>query len=445
MTEKLWSAMTPQERRTARFQKWLSPPGLKFNNKQAADNYKVRTQRLIDAIELKKTPDRVPVILPMGFFPAYNAGLDLKTVMYDARAMRQAWKSILKDFDMDVVDAPNLVWSGEAYELLQHKLYKWPGHGLADDATSYQYVEGEYMKSNEYDALLHNGMEYGQRVFLPRIMGVMESFKDLPAYSPINGMPMGYLMSFSKPEVRQTYRTLLKVGELLNRWGKTVAESKKDAVKAGFPILRGSFSTAPLDTLGDTLRGTQGIIMDMYRQPQKILEALEVITPINIAHAVAAVNASECPIVSIPLHKGEDNFMSRAQYEKFYWPTFRRLLMGLIEEGIVPLCFAEGRYKSRLDIIKDIPKGSMIWWFEQTDMGLAKQALKDVACIAGNIPVSVLVTGQPADVKEYCRKVIEAAKEGGGLILNGAAFMHKGNPENLRVMLEAAREYGTYQ
>lgn len=444
MPDKQWIEMSPNEKRAVRFQKWLSPPGVKFTNQKAEKSYKIRTQRLIDAIELKKTPDRVPVILPMGFYPAYHAGLNLKAILYDAKALRQAWKSILKDFDMDVVDAPNLIWSGKAYELLDHKMYRWPGHGLADNSSSYQYVEGEYMKADEYDALLRNGYEYGHRVFMPRVLGAVEPLKNLPAFTPLSGLTMGYVMSFTRPEVRKMYKTLLESGALLAKWGRTSRQCRMDAMRAGFPILRSSFTTAPFDALGDTLRGTQGIIMDMYRQPEKILETLEVITPLNIASAVAAANANECPIVSIPLHKGEDGFMSQAQYEKFYWPTFRRLLMGLINEGIVPLVFAEGRYQSRLETIKDVPKGSMIWWFEQTDMGLAKKSLGGVACIAGNVPASILLTGTPQDIKEYCRKIIAAAGEGGGLILNGAAFVHDGKAENLRAMLEASHQYGVY-
>jgi uroporphyrinogen-III decarboxylase len=130
--------------------------------------------------------------------------------------------------------------------------------------------------------------------------------------------------------------------------------------------------------------------------------------------------------------------------KSFYWPTFRRMLIGMINEGIVPLIFAEGRYNTRLDIVKDLPAASTIWWFEQTDMAKAKQILGGTACIAGNVPASIMLTGTTADVKEYCRKTIEAAGKNGGLILNGAAFVHDGKAENLRAMMEAAAEYGTY-
>jgi uroporphyrinogen-III decarboxylase len=77
-------------------------------------------------------------------------------------------------------------------------------------------------------------------------------------------------------------------------------------------------------------------------------------------------------------------------------------------------------------------------------MPKAKEVLGSSACIAGNLPVSVLSTGTPQEVKEGCRKLIRACGRGGGYILAGSASMDKGNPENLRAMMEAAKEYGVY-
>ena len=137
--------------------------------------------------------------------------------------------------------------------------------------------------------------------------------------------------------------------------------------------------------------------------------------------------------------------MSNKQFETFYWPTLKKVMMGLIEEGLVPLLFAEGDYMPRLEIIKDMPRGKVIWYFEVMDMAKAKEGLGDRACIAGNLPVSLLCTGTPQEVKEGCRRLIETCAKGGGYILTGAASMNEGNPENLRAMMEAAKEYGVYK
>ena len=154
---------------------------------------------------------------------------------------------------------------------------------------------------------------------------------------------------------------------------------------------------------------------------------------------------SGSPIVFMPLHKGENSFMSDAHFKTFYWPTFKKVMMGLIEEGLVPLPFAEGNYIPRLEIISDMPKGTVIWYFEHMDMGKAKKILGGNACIAGGLPASVLCTGAPEEVKEQCRRAIETCAPGGGYILTAGASMNKGNPDNLRAMMEAAKEYGVYK
>ena len=216
----------------------------------------------------------------------------------------------------------------------------------------------------------------------------------------------------------------------------------REAMSSGYPTLFGGQSHAPFDILADTLRGTRGIFMDMYRQPEKVLAAMDKVTQMNISVGLDGANMSGRPIVFFALHKGDDTFMSDKQYEKFYWPTFRKVIMGLIEEGLVPLLFAEGSYNNRLETIKDLPRGKVIWYFDRTDMFRAKKILGDNACIAGNVPASLLCTGTPKQVKEYCRKLIEVCGEGGGFILTGGASIDKGDPDNLRAMTEAAMEYG---
>jgi uroporphyrinogen-III decarboxylase len=56
-----------------------------------------------------------------------------------------------------------------------------------------------------------------------------------------------------------------------------------------------------------------------------------------------------------------------------------------------------------------------------------------------------MVTNTPQQVKEYCRKLINTCGAGGGYILAGGAIIDKGNIENLRAMMEAAKQYGTYR
>jgi uroporphyrinogen-III decarboxylase len=439
MEEKL----TSEQKRENRFERWLSPNGVQFNSSEAQKAYQDRVNRFIKAIKLEK-PDRVPVILPAGNFPLYYSGMTLKEGMHDNVRLIQAYRKFLAEFESDTFAGPGMVPSARAAEIVDNLNIKWPGHGLPDHASMPQFVEGEYMKADEYDIFLEDITDYCLRYYIPRSIGALAPFAHFPPTPFILGMAARFIMPAIMPEVRKAYQAIIDYGEETAKWMGPIMQFDREATEAGYPSMFGGQSHAPFDILADTMRGTKGIILDMYRQPEKLLAAIEKVTPMNIAVGIDGANMSGRPIVFFALHKGDDTFMSSAQYEKFYWPTFRRVILGLIDEGLVPLLFAEGRYDNRLEIIKDLPRGKVIWHFDRTDMFRAKKILGDNACIAGNVPASLLCTGTPREVKEYCRKLIEVCGEGGGFILTGGASIDKGDPGNLRAMTEAAMEYGVY-
>ena len=165
---------------------------------------------------------------------------------------------------------------------------------------------------------------------------------------------------------------------------------------------------------------------------------------LTIRQTIAAANATRAHSASFPLHRGADGFMSPRQFEKFYWPSLNKVVDALDKEGIRSELFAEGTYDSRLESVDEFPKGVVGWLFDKTDMAKAKKILGKTCCISGNVPSSLMVTGGPREVKEYCRKVIEVCAPGGGFILAGGAWVSQGNPENLHAMMEAAKEFGNY-
>ena len=438
-----WNQLTWQEKREARFKKWLDAPGVTFNSPEAKKAYEVRVTRFIKAIKLEE-PDRVPVMLPSGYFPAIYGGYSLKEVMYDYQKMADAWRKFNRDFQPDSFTSPGLVYPGRVIEMIGHKLHKWPGHGLPDNAQMYQFVEGVYMKPNEYDDFMENFSDYWMRVFLPRTAGALEPFQYLPGFNPVLTNPLGWVASFANPGVQKAFETLIECGKEITKWQQAVGEVNREALADGLPSFGGGMGGAPFDNLSDVLRGTTGIVMDMYRQPGKIKEAMQRLVPIVIKRSVQMADMSLSPIISMPLHKGENSFMSGKQFEEFYWPSLKQVLLGMIAEGLVPMPFAEGNYEPRLDYIKDMPKSGVVWYFEVMDMAKAKEKLDGVACISGNVPSSLIVTSTPTIVKEACRKLIETCGKGGGYMLAGASGVSNCNPANLHAMMEAAEEYGKY-
>jgi hypothetical protein len=437
-----WDKLTWRQKRELRLDQWIKGEGVNFVSKEAEKNYKARATRLAKAVKME-IPDRVPCMVPTGWFPAKNAGVPLKEVMYNPELMKKVWLKFVDEYDSDTFDG-TLFFNARVNDLMEVKNQKWPGHGLPDNSHSYQYVEGAYMKADEYDLFIKDPFDFQLRHLLPRTMGVFEPFKDVPSFSSYQGLPQRLMAMCLDPRFQKLFKAIWEASKVMPAWGKASAETTQAAQAKGFPIFRGGMAVAPFDVFADSLRGTQGIVMDMFRQPDKIHEAMETVLPQLLSGAVTMADNADCPVIMMPLHKGDDTFMSDKQFETFYWPTFRRLLLSMVEEGLVPFPVAEGAYNRRLEYISDMPKSAVTWMFDQTNMANAKKTVGKVACIAGNVPVSIAYTGTAKDMKEYCRKLIETCMPGGGYILSGGSTFDMAKPENLRVMMDAVNEYGKY-
>lgn len=415
-------------------------------NRTPQELYQEREKRVLDAIALKK-PDRVPIVGKFGFFSAKYSGMTFQEVMYDPEKLWKAHWKTMTEFEPDMDRNPfGLTFIGPILETLDSKQLKWPGHGVASN-ISYQFVEGEYMKADEYEAFLADPTDFSIRRHWPRIFGALKGFEKLPPLRNIIAYSMGGASGFapfSSTEVVEALETLKKAGEesaRITHYTKLFTEKAKEA---GFPLQFGGFSQAPFDTLGDYFRGTKGAMLDMYRRPDKVIKACDKLLPIMFEMAVNATKASGNPRVFIPIHKGLDGFMSIEQFNKFFWPTLRELIVALINEGLTPCPFWEGDCTSRLEIIKDIPAGKACYAFEATDMVKAKEILGDTVCIEGNVPISMLATGTPEDIKAYCKKLIDMVGKGGGYIMDASVGLEDAKPENVKAMFEFTKEYGVY-
>ena len=444
--------MSAEEKQEALFERWLSPKDhtgndLKFKSPEAEKAYKTRITRIKDAVQMKKLPDRVPVILFPGHYPVYYGGLTPYEAMYDYDKNCEAFTKFITDFDPDAHPGAVVAGPGKFYEILDYKLYAWPGHGVAKEQT-YQAVEGEYMTADEYNALIDDPSNFFSKTYFPRVFGALEPFQMLPNFPEfleMYGLAL-FFIPFGLPPVQNALKALMEAGAEALKWAQVMGGWAEEMGALGYPSLVGGFTKAPFDTLGDTLRGTKGLMIDMYRQPDKVHKALDAITPLMIKMGVGAAQMTGVPFIFMPLHKGADGFMSDEQFKTFYWPSLRKVMLGLIDEGIIPFAAAEGGYNSRLEVIKDLPKGKTCWMFDQIDdMARVKKILGDKICIYGNVTLSMLSLGTPEEVKEYCKKLIDNVGKGGGYIMGNGAFFDHAKPENVKAIVDFTKEHGVYK
>jgi hypothetical protein len=447
--EKEQAQMSADEKLEANIQKLLSPKGpdgndLQFQSPEAEANYKASVTRITDAMQMKE-PDRVPVTILPSMWPYLNAGITVEEAMYDYGKCTAAFKEFILEFEPDMHIGASAPGPGTFYEALDYKLYSWPGHGVAPE-HSYQCNEGEYMKAEEYDLLMMDPSFYFRNFYLPRVFGALEGFKMLAPWTStleMYGLAFNYV-PFGLPPVQNTFKALFEAGGKALKWAGAMGASDGELATLGYPTILGGFTKAPFDVIGDTLRGTKGIMLDMYRQPDKLLAAMEALTPIMIGMGVGAAQQTGNPLIFMPLHKGADGFISDEQFKKFYWPTLKQVMMGLISEGCIPFPALEGHWDSRLEVIQDVPKGKTAWMVDQSDIQKAKATLGQNACLIGNVSSSMLNLGTPEDVSDYVKELIDTVGQGGGYIVSNGAFFDQAKSENVKAMVETAKEYGTY-
>jgi hypothetical protein len=436
-----WNQLTAEKKRKIRLDAWISGDQIQFESPEARTKYQERAKRFRDALELK-TPDRVPIAGLGGAFIYRRAGIPQKATMYDR--WEEAAKAVLKfqqDFQPDS-SAATFMMCGASMELLGQTNMKWAGRGLPDD-VQYQFVEQEYMKADEYARFLGDPSDYVLRAFLPRQYTGLKGLKKLPWFGS-DGIQIGgrVIASFMDPEVQEAFGILKRAAEMSLIPAKISMKTANRLQAMGYPRLFMGFGAAPFDVLGDTLRGTKGILTDLYRCPDQVIKSCEKILELT---PIPEIPLGEPPLVMMPLHKGDDSHISLKQFERFYWPTFKQLMLNMIDQGLMPAPFAEGTYNQRLNHLTEMPKASVLWFFDRTDMHKAKDILGGHSPIMGNVPITMIATGTPEQVKACCKDLVDYCGKGGGYILCSGTQLDDAKEDTVKAMIDFTKEYGVYR
>lgn len=406
-----------------------------------------REKRLWDAVELK-VPDRVPVIFGGTFFACKYAGIPYSAAYYDTEGWKNAFKKMIVDMDPD-----SYGWepreSGLTLEALESNYTRWPGGTLPPDVP-FQIAEKEYMKEDEYDLFLSDPSDYMMRYLLPRVYGALEPLTKLP---PLMGFGPGVEMiakTLVSPEFKPVLEAMKKAGEAAAEKEKVLSTMTDEMAALGFaaPLPARGGVMPPFSGFSNSFRTFNGVAKDMFRQPEKLKAALQLILDFRIARATPAVKREGYPTLgsSGEAHRVSDEFFSNKQFEEFVWPYWKQAIDKTYELGYeIISMFFEGKRDNQLHYFTQFPKRSMLIRFAETDIFRAKEMLGDKACIMGNVPIAMLQVASPSVVEEYCRKLIEKVGKDGGFILRCSTdFTQEAKPENVKAMINSAEKYGRY-
>lgn len=314
----------------------------------------------------------------------------------------------------------NRIWA-PLYDAIGCKTYKLPGRDL-NSKTQFQFVEEEYMKADEYDILINNPVEFMMDRFLPRALGDMAETGSIRSR-----------MAFLKGGMAQ-----VMMGQVMKNRSLYLQE------KLGMPQpMTGAF-VAPFDVIADAMRGLRGILLDIYRQPDKVLEACDMIVHEIANFALSTADPLKRYPIFVPTHKA--CFLSPKQFETFYWPSFKKVLEILIEAGYTVRAYLEGDWGHHWHHMLELPKGKILCDIDnQGDIFKAMDVLGGHQCVAGGIPDSMFILGTPGEMRERVKLLCEKLGRNGGFIVNGGCNIpYDTKAENYRAMIDAIIEFGTY-
>lgn len=413
--------------------------------------YDEKLKRLQDALALKE-PDRVPVDIVGGCFMVQRLGYTMAQSNYDETLEigKEAARRFMLDYEPDVMTGLGLTYAGEGrgHEMQESRTLYISGMKnapIGEDSMP-QFMEFPTLLDEEFDEFFNDYTQWSLNKFLPRVSGVMEPFKDFRLNLSHRGIGE-VAAAFSRPEIRKAIKRLWEIDDFYQEYRKKVAAANAELADLGFPTMVAGRAVVPFDKYSDTYRGMEMAFVDIFEEEELVMKFCEKfheeqIRQLKNGNPDGKKNGKQ---VVMALHKGSDDMMSNAFYEKFYWNHLKDIITACKKAGMMANVFCEGVYNDKLKYLAEVEKGSAYFTFDKVDMEKAKKTVGKVCCIGGGFPTPLLVYETPEKVKEAVKRHLDAAMPGGGYIFRMSAGLDGAKPENVEAMFETVHEYGRYR
>jgi hypothetical protein len=390
-----------------------------------------------------KEGDRVPFTPKVNLIYGQFGNCNPYEALMDLRNLKEGARNFLTRYEVDLFWTPG-DYPSNVMEVLGTTAIHWPGATWDLERTrSYQVCDNTYLKEDEWEEFLFDPSHFFMTKVWPRRHAKLSGLAKMSFQNVVEFGHYASMAQFADPEVRNTLITLMAAGDEAVKYIQAQAELGQVALETQTPLGVVIGTGAPYDFLADNLRGYLNLPMDLFEEPEKVKAGIDVMTKFAL-DVVDQAAAMKLDYLFMPLHGGTDDFMDEDTYKEFYLPSLRKVLEHELELGITPFMFFEGKYNTRLEILRDEFPAGCIGMFEQVDIAKAKKILQGHMCITGNIPGASLAYGKPEDIVEMTKKMLDDCAPGGGFMMDCSIVMDHCNEACFDAWYETTMKYGNY-
>jgi uroporphyrinogen-III decarboxylase len=280
-----------------------------------------------------------------------------------------------------------------------------PGRDLPEDSL-WQVDEAEVMTVDDYDTIIEHGWWAFLRDYMSRVIDVAEI---------------------------EAHLTWL---------GANLSTLVRRFQERGYVPVSSGGTTIPFECLCGG-RSMQEFYLDLYRVPDKVKAALDVIQPELIRVGVDAARASGVPAVWVGGWRSASSMLSPKMWNEFVFPYYLEMVTRLAENDIVSVLHFDHNWTRDLSRLRELPAKRCILNLDGwTDIRRAKEILGDHMAIMGDVPSTLLSTGTPDEVYGYVRDLARDVGPTGLILCPGCDAPMNTKPENMQAFVAASLEFG---
>ena len=381
-----------------------------------------RTQNMADVYN-NKIPKRVPINVSLSFTAVADyAKIDRREAYWNSTLLQPAIEELCSMIPSDVSLYTPTIYTPISSQPLDALNRHMSSTGFM------QHPNTKCMEPEEYGEFTEDPYAFIVEKCIPRIYKALN-----PETNPAR-----YMFALAQ-EQHMRRIAMMKEAPMLQAIGK----------KFGYPVTaRGGMGRVPMDWIADQLRSFDGICMDVRRNRDKLIAALEASYPMLYKlglHPGYPDKIDRNAMTGFQLHMA--SYLREKDFLEIWLPTWKRQLTDYASLGMRCFAFLEHNWAPPLlDHMNELPAGCY-FTFEATPAKLMKEKLGKRHVLGGGFPLENLLLCTKDEVIDKTKEWLDVMAPGGQYIFGfdkSVLALQDIKLENLIAVCETVRDYGVY-